>query len=179
MTEKIISQTKKWILDVVIGCNFCPFAQKEFKNDTIKYVIDETEKQADQMASLLNELHFLQLNESTETTLIIYPTQYQSFEKFLKLIDDANDFVEENGFYGVFQLATFHPNYCFEGEHPDDASNFTNRSIYPMLHILRESSILKVALKQEAYLESIPTRNITYALAKGSAYMQMLKDACE
>jgi hypothetical protein len=176
--EKIIAQTKKWLLDVVIGCNFCPFAHKEFKNDTIKYAIDNSENELLQLEFLQNECDFLDSNPSTETTLIIYPTQYKRFQDFLDWIDKSNDLIEELGYYGTYQLATFHPDYCFEGESPEDASNYTNRSIYPMLHLLREKTILDIALKQEAYLESIPTRNITYALTKGTPYMKMLREAC-
>jgi uncharacterized protein len=177
-TSTIIKETKNWISHVVIGCNFCPFAAKELNNNTIKYVIDEQEDIAQHLEKLIEEAFFLQNNPSTETTLIIYPTQYQNFHSYLHLVDVANALLEKQGFYGIFQLATFHPDYCFEGEDPNDASNYTNRSLYPMLHLLREESIYKIAKSHEAVLAQIPEKNIAFTLAMGSLKMKALMESC-
>jgi uncharacterized protein len=172
----IIAQTKKWIETVVIGCNFCPFAAKEVKNDTIKYVVAQLN--ANPMEALKAECDALNNDTAVETTLIIFPNAYLVFAEYLLLVDQADNFIKKNKYKGIYQIASFHPDYCFEGEDPDDASNYTNRSIYPMLHILREDSIYAIATKQEAYLETIPTRNITFALAKGKAFFEMLRQEC-
>jgi uncharacterized protein len=177
--ESIIAQTKKWIDIVVIGCNFCPFASKEVKNNSIKYVIDDRADEQSQLTLLKKELQYLNENASCETTLIIYPNQYPSFEAYLAFVEQTESLLAKQKYKGVYQLATFHPQYCFEGEDPNDASNYTNRSIYPMIHILREESIYKIASKQEEYLESIPGRNIAYALAHGSQYFEELIQECK
>jgi uncharacterized protein len=176
--QQIIQQTQKWITNVVIGCNFCPFAAKEVRNNSIKYVVDECLDSADQLSVLKREMIFLDEHPSTETTLIIYPHQLQNFQEFLLFVDQAEALLKKEKYNGVYQLATFHPNYCFEGEDANDASNYTNRSIYPMLHLLREDSIYEIASKQEEYLETIPLRNITYALAKGKDFFEELRKQC-
>ncbi len=174
----IITETKNWIQNVVIGCNFCPFAAKEMNNNSIKYIIDTNENIDQQLEILINEATFLQYNPSIETTLLIYPTQYPNFQSYLHLVDVANALLEKQGFYGIFQLASFHPNYCFEGESPADASNYTNRSIYPMLHLLREESIYKIAKNHEAVLAQIPEKNIAFTLAMGTLKMKALLESC-
>jgi hypothetical protein len=85
--------------------------------------------------------------------------------------------MEQEGYEGTYQLASFHPDYCFEGEDKNDAANYTNRSVYPMLHLLREDSITK-ALALYKNPELIPEHNIQLAREKGLLYMQMLRAAC-
>jgi hypothetical protein len=89
----------------------------------------------------------------------------------------AEALLTEEGFEGIFQLATFHPDYCFEGQQTDDAANYTNRSPYPIVHILRESSVER-ALEGVANPEKIPERNIKFARAAGLGVMQALLDSC-
>jgi uncharacterized protein len=171
----IIAQTKHWIETIVIGCNFCPFAAKEVKNDTIRYTIASS---IHPLEILQSECDILNNNKSIETTLIIFDNHFHDFQDYLTIVADAEKWIAKNKYTGIYQLASFHPQYCFEGEDPDDASNYTNRSIYPMLHILREDSIFAIASKQEAYLETIPARNITYALVKGKAFFENIREEC-
>ncbi|HEV7782749.1 MAG TPA: DUF1415 family protein, partial [Chitinophagaceae bacterium] len=84
---------------------------------------------------------------------------------------------KQNGYEGIYQLASFHPLYLFANSSPTDAANYTNRSVYPMLHLLREESIDK-ALAHYSDPENIPERNINFAHEKGLTYMKMLRDAC-
>jgi uncharacterized protein len=170
--------TQQWIKDVVIAHNFCPFAAKEVLNNSIRYIENDSDVIEENIQLLEQECDYLLNNEKTETTLLIFPNVWQDFHAYLDLVEEANDWIEEHH-YGVFQLATFHPEYCFEGEAAEDASNYTNRSPYPMLHILREKSILAVAEKNENFLESIPERNITLALAKGTSYFEELLKNCK
>ena len=112
-----------------------------------------------------------------ETTLLIIPASFKSFDAYLELVSHAQMLLEKWGYEGVYQLASFHPQYLFEGTQDDDPANYTNRSVYPMLHILREAS-LTVAIDSHPDPQSIPVRNISYARKRGLAAMQLLRAAC-
>jgi len=129
------------------------------------------------LASVVEELQFLDRMEDIETTLVIFPGQFSDFEEYLDLVDMAEDLSAEQGYEGVYQIASFHPEYCFAGAKDDDPANYTNRSPYPMLHLLREESITK-ALEHFEDPEGIPERNMAFAEQKGLKYMQMLRAAC-
>lgn len=176
-TEQAISQTKKWINDVVIGCNFCPFAAREVKQDKVHYrVLDEAPTE-EVMAVFLEECKRLDENPGIETTLLVLLNSFEDFDEYLDLVSAAEKAVEKNDYEGVYQVASFHPGYCFEGADETDAANYTNRSPYPMLHLLREESIEK-ALERFPDPESIPERNIDFARTKGLHYMEALRAAC-
>ena len=171
--SNVILATKQWLEEVIIGLNFCPFAKKEFVNNTIFY----HESKADQVKVALHELieqcRYLQAHDELETTLIVYTDGFRSFERYLDLVDYGNDILVDSGFEGTFQLASMHPEYCFDGEDFDDASNFTNRSPFPIIHIIREASMARV-LSVYSEPEKIPENNITLANQKGSDYFQQL-----
>ena len=179
MTEKelVINQTKKWVTDIVIGCNFCPFAAKEMKRDSIHYEIENSSETGQSLDSFLKECIRLDENESIETCLLIFPQSYKRFDDYLNLVSRAERLLKKNGYEGVYQVASFHPSYCFADSPMEDAANFTNRSPYPMLHLLRESSI-EQALLRYPDPGKIPENNIHFAREKGYAYMKMLRDAC-
>ena len=166
-----ISATKQWLDEIIIGLNFCPFAKKEFVNNTICYHQSEYEQVKPASKELLEQCHYLQQHDNIETTLLIYSEGFRSFERYLDLVDYANDLLIESGFEGVFQLASMHPEYCFADDDFDAASNFTNRSPYPMIHIIREASMAKV-LKVYKEPEKIPEDNMALAEHKGSNYFQ-------
>ena len=173
----IIAQTTQWINSVVIGCNFCPFAAKSMLRKSVRLVVLPDVNLESSLEALVAELQFLDQAEEIETTLLIFPTQFTDFEEYLDLVELAEDLSVEQGYEGVYQVASFHPDYCFADAEPDDAANFTNRSPYPMLHILREESLTKVL---EHYIdpEGIPERNMAFAREKGLKYMEMLRAAC-
>lgn len=166
-----VSATKQWLEEVIIGLNFCPFAKKEFVNNTIRYYNSAEDQIKPALETLIEQCHYLQQNENVETTLIIYSEGFRSFERYLDLVDYANDLLIDSGFEGIFQLATMHPEYCFADVDFDDASNFTNRSPYPMLHIIREASMSRV-LSVYKDPESIPENNMALADEKGSNFFQ-------
>ena len=176
-TEKIILQTKTWIEKVVIGCNFCPFASKPVKENRVHYRVIADFDNKTLLTFLEEEFVRLDEDESIETTIIIMPNSFKKFEDYLVFIDDAEDCLFENEYEGVYQLASFHPEYVFAEESVDDASNFTNRSPYPMLHLLREESIDK-AIENYPHPEKIPERNVKFAKEKGTEYMKYLRDSC-
>ena len=174
---QIIAQTEKWITDVVIGCNFCPFAAKEVKQKTIRYQVDYGTDTKACLAAFLRECINLDNDPNTETTILILPDGFAVFDDYLDLVALAEKLLKKKGYEGVYQVAGFHPLYQFAGTALDDAANYTNRSIYPMLHILREASI-EAALLRYKNPESIPENNIDFARDKGTGYMKMLRDAC-
>lgn len=176
-TEEVIAQTKKWITDVVIGCNFCPFAAREVKRNSINYIVDESEDIATCLHTFIAECKRMDDDTATETSFIIYANAFANFDDYLDLVSLAEALLEREGYEGIYQVASFHPQYCFENTGENDAANYTNRSIYPMLHILREESI-EAALDHYADPEEIPERNIRFAREKGATYMKLLRDAC-
>jgi len=166
-----INATKQWLDEIIIGLNFCPFAKKEFVNNTIYYHQSMTEQVKPALKELIAQCHYLQQHDEIETTLIIYSEGFRSFERYLDLVDYANDLLIESGFEGTFQLASMHPEYCFADDDFDAASNYTNRSPYPMIHIIREASMAKV-LKVYKDPEQIPEDNMALAEQKGSNYFR-------
>ncbi len=161
--------TKKWIEEVVVAHNFCPFAHRELLADSIRYVCVSHEKALDE---LINECVHLDTFPETETTFLILKGDID-FSYFLYIIDVAQQILHLKGYEGVYQIATFHPEYCFEGNVENDASNFTNRSPFPMLHILRESSIDRVVKNTEA-VEKIPGNNVQRCNELGRDYFKRL-----
>lgn len=176
-TEQAIAHTKKWVADVVIGCNFCPFAAREVKRNSIRYRVENTPTLNTALVSLIRECQLLDEDPSIATTLIIYPEGFAGFEDYLELLGIAESLLKKEGYEGIYQLASFHPEYQFGGTAKDDASNYTNRSPYPMLHLLREDDIEKV-LVNFPDPDSIPEKNIAYTHKVGREYMQRLWMAC-
>ena len=175
--EQIITQTQKWITDVVIGLNFCPFAAKEVKQNKVRYRVKNNADIKTAIEDLLQECKALDDDEYIETTLLIFPDSFTDFDDYLDLVALAEKALKKKGYEGVYQVASFHPQYRFADSDENDAANYTNRSIYPMLHILREESIDAALLRYEKP-ENIPARNISFAREKGAAYMQMMRDSC-
>ncbi len=175
--QQVIEQTKKWILDVVIGCNFCPFAAKVVKQQAVHYQVEQSSDDEICLDAFSNEMTRLDNDESIETSFLIFPNAFAEFDDYLRLVSEAEDLLVENGYEGIYQVASFHPLYLFANSGEKDAANYTNRSVYPMLHLLREASIDK-ALEHYSQPEDIPERNIGFAREKGLVYMKMLRDRC-
>ena len=176
-TENIISQTKKWILEVVIGCDFCPFAAKVIKMDTVHYQVATSADLKAATAAFLQECRRLDETKAIETSLLIFPEAFSSFSAYLDLIHRAERLLKTHGYEGIYQVASFHPLYRFAGSAINDPANYTNRSPYPMLHLLREDLVEK-ALAFYPNPEKIPDRNIDFARQKGELYMKMLRESC-
>lgn len=175
--DSAIQQTINWIKSVVIGCNFCPFAAKAVLRKSIRYVVLPEATIESSLETVIKEIRFLDHAEDIETTLIIFPDSFAGFEDYLDLVELAEALVSDQDYDGIYQVASFHPDYCFAEAAVDDPANYTNRSIYPMLHLLREESIT-IALENFPDPEGIPDRNIDFARGKGLQYMQLLRAAC-
>jgi hypothetical protein len=161
MTEDdVIQQTQHWIASVVIGLNLCPFAQRVFQSGQIRYHVTTTDDQEELLQSLTRELQALAAgtNPGIETTLLIHPNVLNHFLDYVDFLVLADQQIRRLQLQGIIQLASFHPQYQFAEAEPDAVENYTNRSPYPMLHLLREESISKVASDPDKLLE-IPKRN--------------------
>lgn len=174
-----ILHVQRWLKEVVIELNFCPFAKAEVLKNAIKYSVSGEASIDKLLHELFNEFKYLDENNTTATTLVIYPDTagLDDFDRYLDFVDLANDLLVESGYEGIYQLATFHPDYCFEGDAKDAASNYTNRSPYPIVHILRESSLESV-LEKVPDAEKIPERNIRYANELGLAALKTRLQRC-
>ena len=175
--EIIISTTKNWIKDVVIGCNFCPFAKKELQLGSIHFEVERAAGHQACLQAILRECARLDEEESIATTLLIYPDEYADFEDFLDILELAESLLTLEDYDGVYQLGSFHPNYIFAGAIDNDPANYTNRSLYPMFHLLRENSV-SLAVDTYPNIEDVPEQNMLYARKKGLVYMQALREAC-
>src|ERR1043165_8904015 len=149
--KQVINNTRDWVVKAVIGLNLCPFAKAVHVNNRIRYVVSEATEPEALLKDLAREL--LALNrtnpEEADTTLVIPPQVLTDFLDFNDFLDAADALVEDLKLDGILQIADFHPGYQFDGSAPDDIANYSNRSPYPTLHILREDSI-------ERAVESMP-----------------------
>ena len=173
--QQVIDKTKKWIVDVVIGCNLCPFAANVVKQQSAFYRVETSTDLNTCLEAFEYEMQRLDKDESIETSFLIFPNAFEKFDDYLYLLSLAEQILKRKGYEGIYQVASFHPLYLFAGSDENDAANYTNRSIYPMLHLLREESIDN-ALENYKSPENIPERNINFTREKGLAYMKMLRD---
>ncbi|CAH1530604.1 DUF1415 domain-containing protein [Vibrio harveyi] len=157
----ITEQVDQWLNDVVIGLNLCPFAAKPQRNKQIKIFVSEASQEEGLLEDILLQLIELSNTEpeKLETTLVVVPNMLQDFWDYNFFIDWVEGLIKQQDWEGIFQVATFHPDYCFGGAEPEDDENLTNRSPYPVFHLIREESMEKV-LKHYPAPESIPDTNI-------------------
>jgi hypothetical protein len=174
---KEIAETKKWLETVVIAHNICPFAKRVFDDYGIHFAVETSRDIETCLENLISECEHLDENENIETALLIYTNGFGDFEEYLDFLDVAERLLEMEDYEGIYQLASFHPNYCFEGSPQNDAANYTNRSPYPMLHLLRESSLEK-ALENYPNPEMIPENNIKLTRELGLEKMQATLASC-
>ncbi|MCG9682448.1 DUF1415 domain-containing protein [Vibrio sp. Isolate23] len=160
-TQAIAEQVNQWLNDVVIGLNLCPFAAKPQRNKQIKIFVSEATQEETLLEDILTQLMELEAKpaEELETTLVVVPNMLEDFFDYNLFIDWVEALIRQQDWEGVYQLATFHPDYCFGGAEPEDAENLTNRSPYPVFHLIREASMERV-LKHYPDPESIPDNNI-------------------
>ena len=174
--KNVIQQTKRWVEDIVIGLNLCPFAAQPFNDNRIEYIVSDNNEVENDLQELAICFSILDNRVSIETILLVFPQAYKNFDDYLEILYLANLLLEDLKLSGIYQLASFHPDYHFEGSAIDDASNFTNRSPFPMLHILRERSVER-AIKSYNHIETVPRNNIKNLREIGFNVMQQtLKD---
>jgi hypothetical protein len=141
--EEAIAATRAWLERAVIGLGLCPFAKAVHVKNQVRYVMSDAHNKDVLLDDLEQELRILAAAspEETDTTLLIHPYVLHDFLDYNDFLEAADAVVEELELDGVLQVASFHPQYQFEGTAADDITNYTNRSPYPILHLLREASV--------------------------------------
>ncbi len=159
--EAILDATRTWLERAVIGLNLCPFAKSVFVKKQVRYALSAASNADELLAELEHEFALLATTPAAEldTTLLIHPLAMTDFLDYHFFLAEADALLRNLDYEGVFQIASLHPQYEFAGSDPDDIANFTNRSPYPTLHLLRESSIDR-AVVAFPDAESIYERNI-------------------
>ena len=175
MPRDPVSETRRWIERIVMGLNLCPFARRVFDAGKIRYAVSAATGEDELLVDLEGELLALSAAspQDVETTILIHPFALIEFLDYNDFLSVAQELLASLDLTGVIQLASFHPQYRFAGTNPDAVENFTNRSPYPMLHLLREASITKVAGDAE-FLAGIPERNLATLRALGRSGIDRL-----
>lgn len=158
-SEKVRDACERWLKDIVVGLQLCPFAKAPLQKKQIRFATSDAATEEQLIDELIKECRYLDEHQETETTLLICSELLPDFFEFCQFIQWAESSLKKHDWQGIYQLAHFHPQYCFTGCDQDDAQNLTNRSPYPILHILRETSLEK-ALERFEEPESIPEKNI-------------------
>lgn len=166
--QPVLQATEQWLTRAVIGLNLCPFAKSVHTKGQIRSVVSDAETPEDLLEELIEELRLLAQADPAQidTTLLIHPKVLQDFLDFNDFLGPADAALEELGLEGVLQIASFHPQFQFEGTEPEDMGNYSNRAPYPTLHLLREDSIDR-AVDAFPEAESIFERNIETLEALG------------
>ncbi len=176
--QPAILATQHWLKHFIIRFNICPFAKREFINQRIRYQLLAGTDTEQHLLTLIKECQFLDENLETETTLLIFPEDLTDFDSFLDFLNLADQLLIQQGYEGIYQLASFHPDYVFAGSDKNDPANYTNRSPYPILHLIRETSI-EQALKHYPHdPATIPENNIKLTRRMGADTLQALVNQC-
>ena len=140
-----IADTRRWLERAVIGLNLCPFAKAVYVKEQVRFVLSDATTPEALLAELGEELVLLRDTppDQVDTTLLVHPQVLGDFLDYNDFLEDADALVAALDLEGVLQVASFHPDYQFAGTLPDDASNYTNRSPWPTLHLLREDSVAR------------------------------------
>ncbi len=172
-----LRHTRDWVERVVIGLALCPFAAQPFREEKIRWVCWPDKSVPEILEAFLEEVQMLDTHPEWETSLLILPGLAAAFDDYLDLLDMTEALLVQRGYEGIFQVASFHPEYRFEGHAEEDPANYTNRSPYPMFHLIREESITR-ALAHYSHPEQIPVRNKTLLRHMGlEVIRQMAKPA--
>lgn len=157
--SEAVIRTRAWFEAVVLGYNLCPFAHVPARMGKIRFTECTEKKGKGILRALEAELNHLQENDGVDTTLLILPNATGDFFTFNDFMDDVDELLERLDLIGEFQVVSFHPGYLFADSEPDDPANHTNRSPYPMLHLLREAQISQ-AVDGHPDVDSIPQINM-------------------
>lgn len=160
-----------------MALNLCPFANRELVSNRIRFTVTDVTTEEELLIALQAEVELLNNEETIETTLLIHPNVLQNFYNYNEFLNIVDSLLIEMKLEGVYQVASFHPAYQFNGTEPDDLENYTNRSPYPMLHILREDS-LERAIANHPDIDQIPERNIELMNTLGQSKLNALIQAC-
>ena len=174
-----IAHTRCWIERAVITFNLCPFARKPFEGEQIRYWVSEARDPEQLLVDLQQELEHLRATapDVLETTVLIHPWVLQDFLDYNDFLDVVDALLEQGDYAEEFQIASLHPDYQFAGTAPEDAENYTNRSPYPVLHLLRIDGVAR-AIASYANPDRIPERNIERMEREGAQKMKAILAEC-
>ncbi len=175
--DEVIAATRRWIDSFVVDMNLCPFARRELDSGRVRLVCSFAADAEALLVTLQQELQLLIETPAIETTVLIHPNVLKDFADYLYFAELGDALVEQSGWHGVFQLATFHPDYQFEGTASQDVENYSNRSPYPMLHLLREDSLEK-AIERHPDTANSPRRNIDLLRSMGLEKVAARRESC-
>jgi uncharacterized protein len=175
--DQIISAVKRWLDVVVVGQNLCPFARAPLASGAVHFALTAADSQEGLLQQLAAELQRLDQEPQIETTLLIHPEVLGSFDDYNQFLTLAEDLLVGLGYEGIYQIASFHPDYQFAGTAVNDAENFSNRSPYPLLHLLREESI-EAATANHPDPGQIPERNIELLREMGRERLGKILSDC-
>ena len=173
----VTEHTLNWVRQFIIGHNICPFAKAPVNKGSLRISVSHHNKQASASEELMSEIHLLDEHPKIETTLLVFAEGFKDFFSYLDLVDRAEQLLQSLEYEGIYQLATFHPDYYFADTEPDDVSNYTNRSPYPMLHVLREEAVEK-AIAVYGDTDGIPERNINKMRELGLKNIKEILNDC-
>jgi len=156
-----VQLTRQWLEQVVIGLGLCPFAAQPLLENRVRIQVCDSTTELQLLETLYAELDWLDQQPDTEleTTLLVSPNMLTNFADYNQFLDQVDTLLDEFSWHGKYQVASFHPQYCFANVAPEAAENLTNRSPYPTLHLIREAS-LTAALTHIERPEEIPAQNI-------------------
>jgi uncharacterized protein len=175
--EGMVQPVRQWLETFVVGMNLCPFARREMVKNRVRFATTASITEAQLLLALEAELEWLNNHSSVETTLLIHANVLQDFHDYNRFLSDAERLLEVMRLEGVYQIASFHPDYQFEGTRSGDAENYTNRSPYPMLHLIREAG-LERAIADYPEVNQIPVHNIALMNSLGRDKLEALLKSC-
>jgi len=175
LARRVERETRRFVERVVIGLGLCPFARAPWEAGRVGVVVSGARSEAALLGDLSGEIDRLLAAppDALETTLLVHPHVLGDFETFNDFLDEADALLAERGLEGVLQVASFHPDYRFAGAPPDDPAHATNRSPWPMLHLLREASV-GAAVDAHPDAEAIPARNVALLRELGAERVREL-----
>jgi hypothetical protein len=173
--EDVIAATRRWIESAVLGLKLCPFAPAPYIADRVRIVVSEHALLSSLLGEVKREARELLTGESVETTLIVYEHALGDFGDYERFFNAAEAELRERGLGSDLALASFHPDYVFDDSDPADVANATNRSPYPILHLIRESSLERARAAGDTDL--IWQRNVRTMRALGAAGWDALRDS--
>ncbi len=174
--RETIESVEAWVRTMVVGEHLCPFADRVLKDGRVRFTVTHATSEEALLEALAEELTRLNRDAGIETTLLIHPYVLVDFFDYNQFLDRADLLLRELDCEGVFQIASFHPDYQFADTAPDAPENYSNRSTYPLLHILREESV-ELAIAGYGDIEAVPSRNIAHLESLGVEALKRIWEA--
>jgi hypothetical protein len=173
----ITRSIENWVNKMVIGYQLCPFAANEWRNGRVRISVSQAETSNELLQHLRDEIERIIKNENIETTLVVHPYVLTEFDDFNDFLDLTDQLVETLHLNGVLQWASFHPDYQFANSEPTDPENYTNRSPYPVLQILREESLSR-AIDRHPDIDQVPIDNMELMREIGCEKLEIILKEC-